>query len=145
MKPRWLLVLSALMVFAPIYARGTGPAQAQSTSRTFTETGKTVKGRFLAYWDAHGGLAQQGFPISEEMQETSETNGKTYAGVLRNEDANSLTVVTAEGATLHLPKNQIDTRDRGDSAMPADVMKHLSKSELRDLVEYLAGQKAEVK
>jgi len=73
------------------------------------------------------------------------TNGKTYAGVLRNEDANALTVVTAEGATLHLPKNLVDTRERGDSAMPADVMKYLSKSELRDLVEYLAGQKAEVK
>lgn len=73
------------------------------------------------------------------------TNGKTYAGVLRHEDANAITVVTAEGATLHLPKNQIDTRERGDSAMPADVMKYLSKSELRDLVEYLAGQKAEVK
>jgi quinoprotein glucose dehydrogenase len=72
-------------------------------------------------------------------------NGKTYAGVLRNEDANALTVVTAEGATLNLPKNQIETRERGDSAMPADVMKHLTKSELRDLVEYLAGQTAEVK
>lgn len=73
------------------------------------------------------------------------TNGKTYAGVLRGEDANALTVVTAEGATLHLPKNLVDTRERGDSAMPADVMKYLSKNELRDLVEYLAGQKAEVK
>jgi quinoprotein glucose dehydrogenase len=73
------------------------------------------------------------------------TNGKIYAGVLRHEDTNALTVVTAEGSTLHLPKNQIDTRDRGDSAMPADVMKYLSKSELRDLVEYLVGQKADVK
>src|SRR5262249_35357003 len=54
------------------------------------------------------------------------TNGKTYAGVLRHEDANAITVVTAEGASLHLPKNQIDTRERGDSAMPADVMKYLS-------------------
>jgi hypothetical protein len=29
--------------------------------------------------------------------------------------------------------------------MPADVMKYLSMSELRDLVEYLAVQKADVK
>src|SRR5205085_7420414 len=49
-----------------------------ATSRVFPETGKTVHGRFLEYWDGHGGLAQQGFPISEEMQERSDTDGKTY-------------------------------------------------------------------
>ncbi|HET9494468.1 MAG TPA: ABC transporter substrate-binding protein [Chloroflexia bacterium] len=64
----------ALMVFP---AMG-GPGYAQSTSRTFPETGKTVQGRFLEYWDQNGGLAQQGLPISDEMQEESDTNGKTY-------------------------------------------------------------------
>jgi lysophospholipase L1-like esterase len=44
------------------------PAYAQS-ERTFPETGKTVKGRFLEYWSQNGGLAQQGYPISEETQE----------------------------------------------------------------------------
>src|SRR6188474_1502668 len=52
--------------------------QAQGGSRTFPETGKTVTGKFLTYWDGHGGLAQQGFPISQLIQETSETNGKIY-------------------------------------------------------------------
>ena len=52
--------------------------QAQATSRTFPETGKTVRGTFLAYWNQHGSLAQQGYPISEEMQEVSETDGKVY-------------------------------------------------------------------
>jgi hypothetical protein len=47
-------------------------------SRVFPETGHTVKGLFLDYWNTHGGLAQQGFPISEEMQERSDTDGKTY-------------------------------------------------------------------
>ncbi|HVF98737.1 MAG TPA: hypothetical protein VND68_02770, partial [Chloroflexia bacterium] len=51
---------------------------AQAGSRTFPETGKTVRGVFLQYWDAHGGLPQQGFPISQEMQEVSDTNGKVY-------------------------------------------------------------------
>jgi polysaccharide biosynthesis protein PslG len=46
--------------------------------QTFAETGKTVRGLFLDYWNAHGGLAQQGFPISEEIQEKSDTNGKIY-------------------------------------------------------------------
>src|SRR5215203_2478934 len=42
---------------------------AQGGCRTFPETGKTVCGKFLVYWDAHGGLAQQGFPLSNEFQE----------------------------------------------------------------------------
>ena len=51
------------------------PATAQAGIRTFPETGKTVMGKFLAYWNTHGGLAQQGYPISEEMQERSDTDG----------------------------------------------------------------------
>ncbi len=51
---------------------------AQSGSRAFPETGKTVAGRFLQYWDEHGGLAQQGYPISDEMKEQSDTDGKQY-------------------------------------------------------------------
>ena len=50
----------------------------QPISRSFPETGKTVSGRFLQYWETHGGLAQQGFPISEEMQEKSDVDGNTY-------------------------------------------------------------------
>ena len=47
-------------------------------SRTFPETGKTVRGIFLDYWDKHGGLPQQGFPISELMSEVSDLDGKPY-------------------------------------------------------------------
>src|SRR5439155_24507773 len=38
----------------------------------------TLGGLFLAYWRNHGGLAQQGFPISDEFQERSDLDGKTY-------------------------------------------------------------------
>jgi len=54
------------------------PAQAQPKARTFPETGKTVSDRFLDYWVNNGGLAQQGFPISEEFQEKSDLDGKDY-------------------------------------------------------------------
>ncbi|MDQ5826458.1 MAG: S41 family peptidase [Chloroflexota bacterium] len=69
-------ILVLLPVAGPLNANVT-PAEAQNASRTFPETGKTVKGRFLEYWNRNGGLAQQGFPISEEMQEKSPTDGKT--------------------------------------------------------------------
>ena len=55
----------------------TPPNQGIAT-QTFPETGKSVRGRFLEYWKGHGGLTQQGFPISEEIQEKSDTDGKSY-------------------------------------------------------------------
>jgi hypothetical protein len=76
-RSRWLSVLAALVLLFTAMPYG-GTATAQAGTRTFPETGKTVKGRFLEYWDTHGGLPQQGFPISEEMQEVSDTDGKTY-------------------------------------------------------------------
>ncbi len=46
--------------------------------QTFPETGKTVCGRFLEYWQKNGGLAQQGYPMSGPFTEVSELNGQTY-------------------------------------------------------------------
>jgi hypothetical protein len=55
------------------------PAEAQPAGcRHFPQTGKTVCGKFLAYWDTHGGLAQQGYPISEAFQEVSELDNQPY-------------------------------------------------------------------
>ena len=50
----------------------------QSNSRQFPQTGHSVNGQFLTYWDGHGGLAQQGYPIAEEMTEKSDLNGQSY-------------------------------------------------------------------
>ncbi len=61
-----LLGLILLLAFSG----GTNPpAAAQPASRFFPETGHTVAGRFLAYWEAHGGLDQQGYPLSDELTE----------------------------------------------------------------------------
>jgi Ricin-type beta-trefoil lectin domain-like len=71
-KRKWFSLLAACAMLANMaLVAGSAapmPAYAQS-SRTFPETGKTVQGVFLEYWNTHGGLAQQGFPISEEIQE----------------------------------------------------------------------------
>ena len=67
---------SSLMI-DPNSAQSRPPASTPG-SMFFPETGHTVKGKFLAYWQQHGGLAQQGYPISEERQEVSDLDGKTY-------------------------------------------------------------------
>lgn len=76
------VLLSQLGTFAykARYPNGT-PAQKPNTtagSRLYPETGKRVGGRFLEYWNTHGGLAQQGFPISDEFTEVSALNGQPY-------------------------------------------------------------------
>jgi quinoprotein glucose dehydrogenase len=69
------------------------------------------------------------------------TNGKTVTGVLKSEDAREVKVMTAEGNLVAVPKSKIDERQKGKSAMPEDLTKHLSRKEVRDLVEFLAGLK----
>ena len=72
--PLLVAVIALLLTTLPM-AGGTAKAE---EPQFFPETGHTVHGLFLTYWDTHGGLAQQGYPISDEFQEVSDTDGKTY-------------------------------------------------------------------
>jgi hypothetical protein len=40
----------------------------------FSETGHTLRGEFLDYWQTHGGLAQFGYPLTEEFFEPHGAN-----------------------------------------------------------------------
>jgi hypothetical protein len=44
----------------------------------FPQTGHNLRNSFQTYWEQHGGLAIYGYPISEEFEERSPTDGKTY-------------------------------------------------------------------
>ncbi len=66
-------------------------------------------------------------------------NGLTKIGVLKSEDDKVVRIMTAEGQLLAIPKVDIDERSRGPSAMPNDLIQKMSRSEVRDLVEFLAG------
>jgi hypothetical protein len=71
------LLCALAWAIVPAYSTQAAPPT-QDTPRTFPETGKSVSGRFLEYWEKHGGLAQQGYPISDEFMETSDLDGKSY-------------------------------------------------------------------
>ncbi|MGP0062426.1 MAG: PVC-type heme-binding CxxCH protein [Isosphaeraceae bacterium] len=68
-------------------------------------------------------------------------DGQVITGVFRGEDDKEVRLITAEGKPVAVPKDSIEDRKRGPSAMPADLAPKLSKTELRDLVEFLAGLK----
>ncbi len=73
------LLAACVTVCASVWTSVHSIALAQSSNcRTFTETGQTICDKFLDYWNLHGGLAQQGFPISGALNEQNETDGKTY-------------------------------------------------------------------
>jgi beta propeller repeat protein len=80
--PRYRVLLSQLGTFRyrqkyPNGAPNQTPNNAPG-SILFPETRKRVGGKFLEYWQRNGGLAQQGFPISDEFVEVSDLDGKPY-------------------------------------------------------------------
>ncbi len=78
--PVALVLFSMLLLLGDLLQLlGSAQGYAQPTCQTFKETGKTICGYYLEYWLKNGGLAQQGYPISEPLTEVSETNGKQYA------------------------------------------------------------------
>ncbi|HMA35282.1 MAG TPA: hypothetical protein VKY74_12505 [Chloroflexia bacterium] len=75
------VLLSQLGTFAyqQHYPQGAPSQQVDSVNpRHFSETGRTLGGVFRTYWEQHGGLAQQGYPISDEFLERSPLNGQVY-------------------------------------------------------------------
>lgn len=55
------------------------PADADGRNKVwFQETRHAITGKVLEYWLRYGGIAQFGFPLSEQFEEVSATDGKTY-------------------------------------------------------------------
>ena len=44
----------------------------------FPQTGHTLSGTFLRYWQQNGGLPVFGYPLTEQFTEKSPTDGKPY-------------------------------------------------------------------
>lgn len=85
------LIVSALLVVT--VTPGEAAQQRAETERFFPETGFTVRGHFLQYWEANGGLALNGYPLIAERRE-------------RLEDGNEYTVQYFERVRLELhPEN----------------------------------------
>jgi quinoprotein glucose dehydrogenase len=68
-------------------------------------------------------------------------SGKVHAGIVKDDDGKQIRLMTAEGNVVVIPRVEIEEQARGRSAMPEDLIKKLSYSELRDLVEFLAQLK----
>lgn len=68
-------------------------------------------------------------------------SGANHSGLVKSETADELVLDSPEDGKLTLKKADIEKRIRGLSAMPEGLDKLMTRRELRDLVEYLAGLK----
>ncbi|MFN8536262.1 MAG: hypothetical protein U0232_02140 [Thermomicrobiales bacterium] len=73
------LTVVAVDDFASTRPLGNGltPTWATRSERFFPETGYRISGTFMTYWESHGGLAINGYPISPERAEVLE-DGRVY-------------------------------------------------------------------
>ena len=67
------------------------------------------------------------------------TDGRILTGIIRSEDKDAVTLVTAN-ETITLPRDEIDERRPSElSMMPEDLWQPLNEHEVRSLVAYLAS------
>ncbi len=62
---------------ADAYQRAIAPVAPSGVGVYFAVTGHNVQDRFLAYWEQHGGLAQFGYPITDERTDGLEDGSPT--------------------------------------------------------------------
>ena len=70
--------LAAELPNASGFFRPVAPVSSSAERLYFPETQHTLSSGFRTYWEANGGLAIFGFPISEEFREVNASDGRTY-------------------------------------------------------------------
>jgi quinoprotein glucose dehydrogenase len=71
----------------------------------------------------------------------STKNGDVYAGVLKSETPTELVLNSPETGVITVKKSDLATRKAALSPMPEGIAQLLPKTDLRNLVEFLAGLK----
>ena len=72
-------------------------------------------------------------------------NGQGYAGIIKSETDKEVIINSPEDGIVTVKTKDIKERIKGPSGMPAGLQMVISKSELRDLIEFLAQQKKTAK
>jgi|SRR5579859_287450 len=67
----------ATISVVPMAIATIGPTRDEAC-KPFPQTNLQICGKFLEYWNAHGGLDQFGYPISARFLEESTSDGKSY-------------------------------------------------------------------
>jgi quinoprotein glucose dehydrogenase len=68
-------------------------------------------------------------------------DGQVHAGIIKSDEGGKVTLQKPDASLVFLDKSKIEDRAVGKSGMPDDLIKKMSKSDVRDLVEYLSTLK----
>lgn len=68
-------------------------------------------------------------------------DGQVHAGIIKSDEGGKVTLQKPDASLVILDKAKIEDRAVGKSGMPDDLIKKMSKSDIRDLVEYLSTLK----
>lgn len=69
----WAPLVAVIVLFVALVSTVSAAPPAQTASRTFPQTGQTVAGEFLTFFDKNGGVAIFGYPITGEIVESGKT------------------------------------------------------------------------
>jgi len=72
-------------------------------------------------------------------------DGRVHSGIIKEETDDVVRLMTPQATLISVAKDDIDERVKGQSGMPTDIVRGLSRADVRDLVEYLTSLKAESK
>ena len=68
--------------------------------------------------------------------------GQVFTGIVKSENDEFIELIQNDGGQVRILTDEIVARRKGNSSMPADLTKFMTKRELRDLVAYLASLKS---
>jgi quinoprotein glucose dehydrogenase len=66
-------------------------------------------------------------------------DGEIVTGIVKQRDDDKIVVLKSDGSLVSVASDAIEGTKKGQSSMPADLVKYLSRRELRDLVAYLVS------
>jgi quinoprotein glucose dehydrogenase len=103
-----------------------------------TEIGKAKDNRYLLE-----SIVQPDAKIAENFESVVllTEDDQVITGILRKETPSLIELIDANGNLIKVDPVEVVARRKGQSAMPADLLKSLSRRELRDLVAYLSSLK----
>jgi hypothetical protein len=97
-----------------------------SSCLTYRETGKTVCGAFLLYWEQHGGVIRLGRPLSNPLGETTLSGGRVVTQTVQYFDYAILRAPVSNPSISQITK--LD-------ASPDSFSQHYPKGELKPYIE----------
>lgn len=105
-----------------------------------TEIAKTKDSRYLLE-----SLVNPDAKIAENFETAVilDDEDQVLTGIVKKETAETVSLMTAEGKLIEIPTDSITVRKKGKSSMPSDLLKHMSRRQLRDLVAYLSSLKGQ--